>query len=190
MKYDPRTVRFLVPQWSPFRKRLMIFGKGNTLDLQETALVIEGNLQKLHLLVADMFLRRVLCEWSTVTIPYSRVVRHFYTSYLGIKVVLWSVFGLATLAFYLEPLGLFLKKQNEATLLQLVIPLTFVIPLLVIVVLFLVLLRPRHTVEFLRADGKRCAVSFRFRSRKVSKEFVRLLDEYRRIIQALPFGAV
>jgi hypothetical protein len=59
MKIDARNIRFLVPLLPlPGRRRLRPVGRGNTLQLLETALVIEGHVRRFYLPVADQFSSR------------------------------------------------------------------------------------------------------------------------------------
>ena len=78
MKFGPRDLRFAYPVWASFRGVVVFIGRRNTLHLQETALVIEGDLLRFQLPVIDWFVRRVFCEWTMLTVPYSRIVRHRY----------------------------------------------------------------------------------------------------------------
>ena len=71
MKFGPHGLEFTAPAWAPCRRRLTFLGRGNTLFLQETALVIEGNLLRFKLPVLDRYIQRAFCEWSTVTITVS-----------------------------------------------------------------------------------------------------------------------
>ena len=70
MKFGPRELRFTYPVWASFRGLVVFVGRRNTIHLQETALVIEGDLLRFQLPVIDRFVRRVFCEWSMVTVPY------------------------------------------------------------------------------------------------------------------------
>ena len=93
MRLDPRKVRF-VPPLVPVGLRtesLRFIGKENTVDLQETALVVEGNLLKAGLLGIELLFRRALADWSAVTIPYSRIT--------AVRYVRFPLLRLAALAF-------------------------------------------------------------------------------------------
>jgi hypothetical protein len=74
MKFGPKGVRFTNPVMTLAGKCLTFLGRQNTLHLQETALVVEGDLRRFSLPIFDLFIQRALCEWSLVTIPYSRIV--------------------------------------------------------------------------------------------------------------------
>ena len=70
MKFGPRDLRFTYPVWASFRGVVVFIGRRNTLHLQETALVIEGYLQRFFFFVIiDRFFRMALSEWTTVTVP-------------------------------------------------------------------------------------------------------------------------
>jgi hypothetical protein len=44
--------------------------------------------------------------------------------------------------------------------------------------------RSRHRLEFVRPDGKRCSLYFRFQGRKPRQRFTKLLKQYRTIASA------
>src|SRR5262249_2821755 len=103
MKLEARHVRFLnVLPWFT-RRRVRFVGGANTLQLLETALVVEGYRQRLFLPVADLLLRQALSEWTTVTVPYSRIVRHRYNRKILMRLlvlaVLWGPLLLVAAAF-------------------------------------------------------------------------------------------
>jgi hypothetical protein len=74
MKLGPKQVQFLrgfLPSWREVR-----FGQHrNRVDLQETALVVEGELVRFHFLGLERFFERALSEWTVLTVPYSRIER-------------------------------------------------------------------------------------------------------------------
>ena len=64
MKIEAKHVRFL-PMLPWFgRRRIHFVGKSNTLQLLETALVIEGQRKMLGLYVIDLFFQQALSEWT------------------------------------------------------------------------------------------------------------------------------
>jgi hypothetical protein len=172
MKFGPRELRFTYPVWASFRGLVVFIGRRNTLHLQETALVIEGDLLRFHLPVIDRFVRRVFCEWTMVTVPYSRVVRHRYCRYLTVKVLWWllvAVVGALLLVFGGEYAGVGLV----------------VLVLCVLGLLLHFVFRPRHVLAFRGADGKRRLVCFRFTSRSRRQKFMGLLRANLDAVRAL-----
>ena len=76
MRLDARQVRF-VPSFLPtWRTRtLRLGGRRGGLHLQEPALVLEGELLRFRLVFGiEWLFRQALSEWTTVTVPYSRIV--------------------------------------------------------------------------------------------------------------------
>src|SRR5215204_507603 len=89
MRLDPRKVRFVAPLFhvGMFGGAVRFVGKENTVHLQETALVAEGNLLKVGLLGLELLFRRALAEWSTITVPYSRITAVRYVRFPALRVV-------------------------------------------------------------------------------------------------------
>jgi hypothetical protein len=181
MKFGPGKLRFTYPVWSTFRGQVVFVGRRNTIHLQETALVIEGDLMRFHLPVIDRFVRRVFCEWTTVTVPYSRVARHKHCNYRVLK-VLWWLF-VAALAC-LGVMGNAQAAHPEYGVLA-----GFVAALVLVGVLLHLLLRQRHVLVFRGADGKRRLVCFRFTSRPQRTQFLKLLKANLDAVRALPAAA-
>ena len=177
MKFGPRDLRFTYPLWTTFRNVQVFIGRRNTIHLQETAVVIEGDRMRFQLPIIDRFVRRVFCEWTMVTVPYSRIVRHKHCTYRTAKVLWWLfaalVAGLMTFLFVLQP-----HKEYEA--LALLLPALALVGLLVHL-----LLRQRHVLVFRGADGKRRLVCFRITSRPQRKQFLNLLKANLDAVRAL-----
>ena len=193
MKIGPKTVRFMDPVWPWFRRRLAFFPKGGTIHLQETALVVEGHRQRFFLPVIDRFIRHALCEWSMVTVPYGRIVRHRYCRYRLAKGLWWLVAGpLAALLLWLTVRGNIATRARPDTTTESLQHLQDVVQgaptvgpalllaLLVISYLFHRALQPRHFLRFRRADGQPGLLCFRFTSRKQRQRFVELLEANRK----------
>ena len=68
MKLEARQVRFRATFPWFTRRRLLFVGKRNTLQLLETALVIEGYLMRLFFPVLGFLFTQALSEWTTVTV--------------------------------------------------------------------------------------------------------------------------
>jgi hypothetical protein len=182
MKFGPRELRFTYPVWASFRGLVVFVGRRNTIHLQETALVIEGDLLRFQLPIIDRFVRRVFCEWSMMTVPYSRIVRHKYCTYRTAKVLWWLVVTAAGafLTFVLTPLA----REEYFALAALLVAL-FVLGLLMHFVL-----RPRHVLTYRGADGKCRLVCFRFASRQQRTKFMGRLKANLDAVRALTAPAV
>jgi hypothetical protein len=181
MKLEARHVRFLnVLPWFT-RRRVQFVGRANTLQLLETALVVEGYRQRLFLPVVDFLFRQALSEWTTVTVPYSRIVRHRYNRKILMRLlvlaILWGPLLLVTAAFTAAmvekgpgpdswDVGYFLCMFS---LLSLVLSLY----------LCLRVLAPRNHLWFRQADGSRALLVFRIPARQRQAAFVAQLKQYR-----------
>src|SRR5262245_36202943 len=75
MRLDSRQFRFVVPFVSyPRRKVVRFGGRRGSIQIQETALVVEGELLRFTFIIGlEWLFRRALSEWTTVTVPYSRI---------------------------------------------------------------------------------------------------------------------
>ena len=96
MRLDPRKVRFVAPMFhvGVFGGAVRFVGRENTVHLQETALVAEGNLLKVGLLGLEILFRRALAEWSAVTVPYSRITAARYVRFPLLRVIALVVLAL------------------------------------------------------------------------------------------------
>jgi hypothetical protein len=108
VRLDGRQIRFSIPFWPTWRTRtLRLGGRRGNLYLQEPALVIEGELLRFRLFGIEWLFRRALSEWTTVTVPYSRIVavrltrsRLIRFSMILAVVLAWAGTGVL---FWLEP---------------------------------------------------------------------------------------
>jgi hypothetical protein len=182
MKIDPRHVRFIPPSLPrPGRKQLFFVGRQNTVQALETALVFEGYLKRLSMPVVDYFFLRILSEWTTVTVPYSRILRFRHVNLWGWRLVLTALFCLPVLlllpsAFDAYDDGASLALEVGFALLALVLSLY----------LNLRLLRPRFQLLFQSADGRQVFVAFRIPSRRRREEFEQLMARNRAAAAGLP----
>src|SRR3954452_18794082 len=87
-----RLLSVMLPRWS--KKRLRFVTRHNTLQVQETGLVLQGYQKRLSMPVLDYFFWSVLSEWTTVTIPYSCIHSIREKKYLLLRIALiclaWS----------------------------------------------------------------------------------------------------
>lgn len=182
MKLLPRHIAFLPSMLWPTRSRLN-FGGASTLHLQETALVIEGFLQRLFFPLVDRFFQLALSEWTTVTIPYSRILHYRYTARPLMRLFLLTLLWVA-LGFAVYKMGLF--KANAFDLLWGRDPTTWqdaaryvILPGVVTLVLVFIVVRPLSYLVFRTPGGGRAVITFRIGSAKLRREFEEQLEANR-----------
>jgi hypothetical protein len=145
-------------------------GRENTVHLQETALVAEGNLLKVGLLGLELLFRRALAEWSAVTIPYSRITAARYVRFPTMRVValvvLAACVGVPGVAFVFNPAA------------GLTLSIAALVPAL-LAVYVTARVGARYVIRFRTRDGRRTKLMFRITSAKLRAEFDRRLREYR-----------
>jgi membrane protein YdbS with pleckstrin-like domain len=173
MRLDPKKVRFVFPTFSLGLSRsvLRFVGRENTVQLSETALAVEGNLLKVGLMGVELLFRRALAEWSSVTIPYSRITRVRYVRFPLARLVALLLFCVCAAATVRVALDLW--EPEAATR----------------VVIFLLLalgsgyvvarISPRFVITFRSRGGRRTGLKFQVTSRQLRREFDRKLREYR-----------
>ena len=176
MKLEGKHISFLMPTAWFTRRRLLLVGNRNTLQLLETALVLEGYLMRFFFPLLDRLFRQALSEWTTVTVPYSRILRYKYASwriarYTAIG-ILWLPIALVLLSTALgDPSVIFgLLECGLYALLALIITLYCNYRILA----------PRNYLWFRQADGRRALLIFRIPSRKRQKAFEEQLRTYRK----------
>jgi hypothetical protein len=149
---------------------LRFIGKENTVDLQETALVVEGNLLKAGLLGIELLFRRALADWSAVTIPYSRIT--------AVRYVRFPLLRLAALAFLvvLFAVPTALAFLNPDVLLDIAL-VDFGLFLLALYVSIRV--PARYAIRFRARDGRRAKLMLQVKSKKLRAEFARRLADNR-----------
>lgn len=171
MRLDDRNVRFVAPLIlvEGKRKKYVRLGpRRGSLHLQETALVVEGELLRFYYFGVEMFFRRALSEWTTVTVPYSRIeVRrrsHWKAIALALAVVAWVTF----LGFVANDAG----DWGGG----IACGLTWLVP-----ILFLLWRgRSRQTVAFRGKDGKLRVLMFKLRPKAVRTQFFTALEAHRK----------
>jgi hypothetical protein len=169
MKLTGKQVTFYTVLPWLFRERISFVGKSNTLQLLETALVIEGYRQRLFLPLLDRFFRRLLSEWTMVTIPYSRIIRFQYSQ-------LWFWRVLFTVPMLL-PFLVAVKHEAETPSGMAVL---VGLPTLLVACLFhFHVLHGRNYLLFRQANGRRTLLAFRVRSPRQRKKLQALLERYR-----------
>ena len=172
MRLDPRKVRFVAPLFhvGVFGGAIRFVGRENTVHLQETALVAEGNLLKVGLLGLELLFRRALAEWSTVTVPYSRITAVRYVRFPALRLV-----ALAVLAVCLAVPAVAFVAEPTAGLAMAIVTL---VPALAAVYVA-VRVAARYVIRFRARDGRSTKFMFRITTAKLRAEFDRRLRENR-----------
>lgn len=175
MKLTPKQVRYIYPFLPGVFNRVLRFsGRRNTLQLQETALVMEGELVRFGYIGLERLIARALSEWSTITVPYGRIVRFRFLR----RRILRSLIVLGFLLVLLFCVFVALSAPNpsmEETFFLLPVAALLALLAWVIVRAF----APCHALVYRTKDGKTSRVTFRIKNRKTREEFVALLAEYR-----------
>jgi hypothetical protein len=146
-------------------------GKENTVVLMETSLTVEGNLLKVGLMGTELFFRSALAEWSSVTIPYSRIQKARYVRFPGIRLM-------AVLLFFLNLIicaGLIAENSSMA-------PVVGVVGFFVMLLTGYVIIRipGRYVVLFRGRNRQVNRLQIRILTPKLRNEFDAKLQEYRR----------
>jgi hypothetical protein len=152
-------------------------GKQNSVQLLETALVVEGYLLKVRLLGLETLFVQSLSEWTTVTVPYSRIGNARYSSFWPLRLgLLAAPFVFLALAIGME--SYFGEKSRAVSWLAAPLAALGGISLFFGPALAW-LIKPRYRVEYRAKDGKRTVFAFRIRSKKLRKEFDATLQRNR-----------
>jgi hypothetical protein len=170
VRLDPKKVRFVSPWFNLglITTTLRFTGRENTVQLQETALAVEGNVLKVSLLGLELLFRRALAEWSAVTIPYSRITKVRYQMFSPLR--RWALIALVLIVA--GAVGLFLYEGDPGVIL---LGLLFGSPALVLTLI----LHGRVVIRFRAKGGRPTVLMLRIRSKKLRKEFLAKLAEYR-----------
>lgn len=180
MKLQGKQIRFRVPMPWFGRRRLLFHGDRNTVHLLETALVIEGHQQRFFFPVFDRFFRMPLSEWTTVTVPYSRVLRLRYARLLFARILTTLLVWLPFLFFSFVTLMALKEGHGDVGWMAYVLTLLAAFALVITLFANLVLFSSRYYLYFRQADGRWALVAFRVPSSKKRQEFEGQLREYRR----------
>lgn len=200
MIYGHGSVRFLLPLWSfhPHSQCLRFLGNTGAIHLQQTGLFIEGDYLRVSMPFLNFLLRISFCEWSTYTIPYSRIRRFREQRHHGPRLLAWLIAGVLACAALcivnVNASGVQLRglPTSLATLVQ-VEPLSVVGAAVLFVSVGLALrwiARPRHVLEFLGGDGRPLRMCLRFTSRKEGQNFAEQLQGYREEVFSMPGASV
>jgi len=173
MRLDPKKVRFVAPMFhvGVFGGAVRFVGRENTVHLQETALVAEGNVLKVGLLGLELLFRRALAEWSAVTVPYSRITAARYVRFPPLRVIALVILAVC-LAVPPVAAALFEWAAGLALAIGAVIPALLAIYVAVRV-------SARYVIRFRARDGRKTKIMFRITSARLRAEFDRRLGENR-----------
>jgi hypothetical protein len=164
------------PHASMFGTPLLMNGKGE-LHLTETALISEGNAAKFNVPFVMSFYQRMLSSWTTMTVPYSCIVRHRYSGY-WFNLSLARVMVLLLLLLLALPAAALFANTNDPMSLPIGLGVLGTLALIALVVL--IQGRRRHHVTFRLPSGWQTVLVFKIKGppRQTHAEFTRLLAEY------------
>jgi hypothetical protein len=181
VKLGPKQVRFVRPFWPAlFGRTLRFAGRRNTIHLQETALVVEGEILRFHYLGLERLFARALSEWTMVTIPYSRIESVQYRKRVALRI------AIVVIAAALAILGMRLPwtTPDKWTMLDAIADALLLVPVVVLAGLIWWLIRASYLLVFRSKDGTRIRLSFRVRSKAQRLAFDTALQSYREASRA------
>jgi hypothetical protein len=180
MKLGTKDVKFvgIIPWFG--RRGLRFVGRGNTIQLLETALVIEGNQKTIGLFIVDILFQQALSEWTTVTVPYSRVEGcRFKRMWLAKLLVLTPLFLCLYLPCLVGIISVTTTMKEFAEGFGVIMGVELAIVTALVIYLAIRFLGARHFLMFQRADGQRMLTCFHIRKRAMRKAFEELLQANR-----------
>jgi hypothetical protein len=177
MKLAGKELVFRLPQMRRSGRWLRFLRRGNTIQLLETAVVVEGYQQRFTMPVIDAFFRRALSEWTTVTIPYSRILEYRFRSRRVIRWVLTIAVWLPALLMAMSVLDNFEKGRPEGFKNTAIgVAMFGALAAVLSLYFFFEGCTPRNTLTFRKADGKRASLLFSIRAKGRQKAFQTLLE--------------
>jgi hypothetical protein len=184
VKLDPKQVTFRRPFLAGLRAEWLTFsGRRNTVHLQETALVVEGDLVLFKFLGLERFFARAMSEYTTVTVPYSRLVAVKPGRKVIARTLVWLAAAGALVMTALATLDAVWKQSSSAAFVAYGLMAAGV----VLAAWFLLRrLRPTFTFRFRTRDGKKQAFAFAVRSMPLWRKFAAALKTYRDAAAAFP----
>jgi hypothetical protein len=185
MKLDPKQVRLITPFWPVLFGRTLLFtGRRNTIHLQETALVAEGEVLLFHCLGLERLFGRAMSSWSTVTVPYSRIVSIRHRSKLLVRLII------LTLLFALPALTMQLPRMNPSdwNWFDAAADLIILAPVVLLACLVWWGIPAAHTLRFRSKDGKLRRFHFAVRSRAARRQFDEAMTQYRQAARTHAVG--
>jgi hypothetical protein len=182
MRLDHRQVRFVTPFALTLRRpnHIRLGGSRGHVDLQETALVAEGELMRFSFLGTEWLFRRALSEWTAVTVPYGRITAVRYDRLFALRII--SILVVAVGAALSAAL---LLAEGDSTTGWAMAVFTAVLALL-----FGALnlwLKPSYQVRYRGKDGRIYLLAFTVRVKRLRKPFQDTLAAHRDA--ATPYAA-
>jgi hypothetical protein len=167
MRLDHRQVRFVTPFGLTLRRpnHIRLGGSRGHLDLQETAVVAEGELMRFSFLGTEWLFRRALSEWTTVTVPYGRITSVRYDRLVALRIV--SILLVAVVAAFSATL---LLAEGDPTTGWTMAGFAAILALL-----FGVLnlwMKPSYQVRYRGKDGRTYLLAFTVRAKRLRKPFL------------------
>jgi hypothetical protein len=164
----------IAPFWPTLIGRTLRFmGRRNTIQLQETALVAEGDLLLFPCLGLERLFGRALSARTTVTVPYSRLLAVRFRRRWVLRLTILALLA-AFLAVTLQP------PWDDPTGMEWVADALIVVPVALLALVVWWGIRPSYTIRFRTKDGWRTRLQFAIRSRAVRAEFDAALTGYRK----------
>jgi hypothetical protein len=165
-----------VPHTSMLSGKLLLNGKGE-VHLTETGLISDGNLAKFNIPFLLSIYQRLLSNWSTLTVPYSRVIRHDYTGYWVNLTILKCLFLLLLVLLAVPATGLLMSTIDPSHP-----PIGAGVLATIAILCGVVLIsgRRRHRVTFRLPTGRKNVMIFTIAGppSQTRAEFTRILKEY------------
>jgi hypothetical protein len=177
MKLDAKQVRFRQSMFAGLSRSALTFAARRTsIHLQETAMVLEGELVQFHFFGLERFFARAVSEYSTVTVPYSRLAKVKYDRrwlIRGLMILLAAFFCLITVP------AQFTNVRPDDRVGAFV--LTGMIWGLIALLTYLALraVPPTYKVTYRNPDGAKRTFAFVVRKKAVRKRFDAELAKYR-----------
>jgi hypothetical protein len=174
VKLENRQLRFITPFTSMRPGRIVrLGGRRGSIQLQETAMVVEGELLCFTFIIGlEWLFRRALSQWTTVTVPYSRIESVRLTR-------IWPLRVLTALIFAIWITLIVLLWDVEET----------VAPIMVcgaglLVTMLYVNLRYRRSVRILfRGKDRLRLLAFRVQRKPLRNQFLESLKNHRAAVE-------
>lgn len=174
VRLENRQVRFIVPFLTLHPRRVVkLGGRRGGIQLQETAMVVEGELLCFTFIVGlEWLFRRALSQWTTVTVPYSRIESVRVTRLWPLRMLTLSLF-----AIWLAAVSFLLWKDEDVVAPVLVSGAVF------LMVLLYVNFRVRRSVRILfRGKERLKMLVFVVRKKFLRQQFLDTLNRHRQAV--------
>lgn len=172
MKIESRNLAFMgVNPWFG-RRSLRFVGNENTIQLLETALVIEGYRKTVGYPLIDILFQWALSEWTTVTVPYSRIVKCRYSRRWLMRAIFFLCLQLPVLALFgVSIVWMLLSGYHEDLAVALTLMTLSAVLFLVFLWLMIRGIPARYNLQFRFPGRKLGATNFRIKNRALGQAF-------------------